>query len=124
MKIAACSDDGITITRHLGRAPLYVVFTVEEGNIIEKEIRDKRTFKFPNPSKAEVCGPDGCPHPGHESLASIISDCQVLFTGGIGWGAYQAMKDYNIKTIVTDKINIDEVVQCFLENRLVNLMDG
>ena len=122
MKIAAGSEDGTTITQHLGRAPLYVVFTIEDSKIIGKEVRDKRTFRFPDLSRGEVCGPDGCPHPGHESMADIISDCQVLLTGGIGWGAYQTLKDYNIEAVVTDLTSIDEAVELYLEGKLTNLM--
>jgi predicted Fe-Mo cluster-binding NifX family protein len=29
MKIAAVSEDGITISQHFGRAPFYIVVTVE-----------------------------------------------------------------------------------------------
>ena len=31
MKIAAITDDGTTISQHFGRAPYYVVVTVEAG---------------------------------------------------------------------------------------------
>ena len=41
MKIAAITDDGITISQHFGRAPLYVVVTLEEGKIVSKETRPK-----------------------------------------------------------------------------------
>lgn len=41
MKIAAISDDEVAVGRHFGRAPLYVVATVENGEIINKETRDK-----------------------------------------------------------------------------------
>ena len=34
MKIAAVSDDGTTISQHFGRAPFYVVVTVEDGRIV------------------------------------------------------------------------------------------
>ena len=124
MKIAVGSEDGKSLTQHLGRAPFYLVFTVEEGKIISKEVRDKRTFRFPDLSRGEVCGPNGCAHPGHESMAYAISDCQVLLTGGIGWGAYQTMKDYNIETVVTDVISIDDAVELYLEGKLTNLVDG
>lgn len=118
MKIAVGSEDGTTITQHLGRAPLYVVFTVEDGKIVSKETRDKKSYKPPDPSRGETCGPDGCPHPGHESMADIISDCQVLLTGGIGWGAYQTMQDRGIDPVVTEATDIDEAVQLYLEGKL------
>ncbi len=41
MKIAAVSGDGITISEHFGRAPFYVVVTVEDGKIVSRERRDK-----------------------------------------------------------------------------------
>ena len=41
MKIAAITDDGKTISQHFGRAPYYVVVTVEEGKIANFELRDK-----------------------------------------------------------------------------------
>ena len=41
MKIAAISEDGINISQHFGRAPLYVIVTVEEGKVENKETRDK-----------------------------------------------------------------------------------
>lgn len=41
MKIAAASDDGFNISEHFGRAPYYVVLTVENGVIVDKEKRPK-----------------------------------------------------------------------------------
>jgi hypothetical protein len=41
MKIAAITDDGTTISQHFGRAPYYAVFTIEEDQIVNREMRDK-----------------------------------------------------------------------------------
>ena len=41
MKVAVITADGQTISQHFGRAPYYAVFTVEEGQIAAKELRDK-----------------------------------------------------------------------------------
>ena len=41
MKIAAVSDDGVTISQHFGRAPFYVIITVEGDKVISKEKREK-----------------------------------------------------------------------------------
>lgn len=41
MKIAVITSDSITISQHLGRAPYYLVFTVDDGQIAGKELRDK-----------------------------------------------------------------------------------
>jgi len=41
MKIAAITDDGVTISQHFGRAPYYAVLTVEEGRVVRRELREK-----------------------------------------------------------------------------------
>ena len=41
MRIAAVSDDGTTISQHFGRASLYVVVEVEDGEVTHTETRPK-----------------------------------------------------------------------------------
>jgi predicted Fe-Mo cluster-binding NifX family protein len=41
MKIAVITDDGKTISQHFGHAPYYLVVTVENNKIIDRELRDK-----------------------------------------------------------------------------------
>lgn len=129
MKIAAITDDEVNISQHFGRAPYYVVVTVAEGKIIAKETRSKtghHTFAAHEPPKlapGEQHGYDAGSQSRHESMAETIRDCQVLLAGGMGWGAYEAMKGYGIETIVTDVKDIDEAVELYLAGRLTNLMD-
>ena len=127
MKIAAITEDGVTISQHFGRAPLYVVVTLEEGKIVGKETRPKtghHTFaESPSlaPGEQHGYGPDS--ESKHASMAEAIADCQVLLAGGMGWGAYESMRSYNIEPVVTDVQNIDEAVQLYLTGKLANLME-
>ena len=129
MKIAAISDDGLDISQHFGRAPYYVVVTVEEGNIVAKETRSKaghHTFAAHEPPKlapGERHGYEAGSQTRHEKMAEAISDCQVLLSGGMGWGAYEAMQGFGIEPIVTDVRDIDEAVTLYLAGRLPNLME-
>ena len=41
MKIAVVTDDQATISRHFGRAQYYLVFTVEDGQVVQQELRSK-----------------------------------------------------------------------------------
>ncbi len=129
MKIAAITDDKTTISQHFGRAPFYVVVTVEAGKIVSKETRDKtghHTFAAHQPpdlTPGEKHGYDAGSQVRHQSMAEIISDCQVLLAGGMGWGAYESMQSYNIEPIVTDVKSIDEAVQLYLDGKLTNLME-
>lgn len=128
MKIATISDDGTTISQHFGRASQYVVFTVENGKIVNKETRAKMGHQHfaateNHASHGERHGFDSGSQSKHQSMAQTISDCQVLLVGGMGWGAYESMKSYNIEPIVTDVNNIEEAVKFYLEGKLPNLME-
>jgi predicted Fe-Mo cluster-binding NifX family protein len=129
MKIAVISEDGATISQHFGRAPLYVVATVENGKVVSKENRDKvghNTFSgnpHPEPVQGERHGYDADSQSKHTQMAQSIDDCQVLLAGGMGWGAYDSLKSRGIETIITDIQNIDEAVNIYLKGELPNLME-
>lgn len=128
MKIAAISEDGVNVSQHFGRAPIYVVLTVEENKIVSRETRPKaghNTFAAAESPLApgERHGYDAGSQAKHQSMADAIADCQVLLAGGMGWGAYESMESYNIEPFVTDVANIDDAVKLYLEGKLVNLME-
>jgi predicted Fe-Mo cluster-binding NifX family protein len=129
MKIAAISEDGTTISQHFGRAPYYLVITVEDGKVVSKEKRDKaghHTFaagQHPETAPGERHGYDTGAQSRHAAMAQGIVDCQVLIAGGMGWGAYESLKNRGIETIVTDVENIEEAVKLYLEDKLPNLME-
>jgi predicted Fe-Mo cluster-binding NifX family protein len=129
MKIAAISEDGITISQHFGRAPLYVVVKVEDGKIVNKETRSKaghhsfaaheNAFLAPG----ERHGYDIGSQAKHTAMAETITDCQVLIAGGMGWGAYESLKSRGIEAVVTNVENIEEAVRLYVEGKLPNLME-
>jgi predicted Fe-Mo cluster-binding NifX family protein len=129
MKIAAITEDGATISQHFGRAPLYVVVTIEDGKIVNKEKRNKaghHTFTAHNDTPVapgERHGYDAGSQVRHASMAETIADCQVLIAGGMGWGAYESLKSRGIETVVTDVENIEEAVKFYLQGKLPNLME-
>jgi predicted Fe-Mo cluster-binding NifX family protein len=126
MKIAAVSEDGITISQHFGRAPFYVVVTVENKTIISREKRDKMGHAhFAGGPHAEGedsrgHGFDPAAQSRHASMAAAISDCQVLLVRGMGAGAYEFMRQAGIQPVVTDIANIEEAVQAYLAGELVD----
>jgi predicted Fe-Mo cluster-binding NifX family protein len=128
MKIAVVTDDEITVSQHFGRASLYVVYTVENGKIVGKDKRPKMghshfaSAESSHSSHGSPHGYDAASQKKHASMAEAIADCQVLIAGGMGMGAYESMKSYNIDPIVTDVPNIDEAVKLYSEGRLPNLM--
>jgi len=43
-------------------------------------------------------------------MAAAISDCDVSLCRGMGWGTYEAMRQYGIRPIVTDIAEIEAAV--------------
>ena len=129
MKVAAVSEDGKTISQHFGRATLYVVVTVEEGEVVDTETRSKlghHSFVGRGQSShgpGERRGYGAGAQERHATMMEAISDCQVLLTGGMGWGAYEALRSAGIEPVVTDVSDIQEAVRLYVADELPNLMD-
>jgi predicted Fe-Mo cluster-binding NifX family protein len=130
MKIAAITEDGKTISQHFGRAPYYLVATVENAKIVSREMRNKL-------SHAQLAGGE---HDGHEErgqrhgygpqadsrhgrMAESIADCEALLCRGMGRGAYESMNSRNIHTVVTDIVDIDEAVAAYVSGQIVDHVD-
>jgi len=129
LRIAAISDDGVHISQHFGRAPYYVIVTVEDGKIIDSETRPKaghQTFaaqEHPRLGPGERHGYDAGSEAKHRSMAETIADCDVLIAGGMGMGAYESLKGYGIRPIVTDVTDIREAVLRHIDGNLPDLRE-
>ncbi len=126
MKIAVITSDGKTINQHFGRAPYYLVVTIEEGKVTHQEMRDKMGHNhFSGQHKEHDHGSvghgmDEDSHKKHANMAEAISDCKALICGGMGMGAYQSMRQFNIKPVVTQLTDIEEAVQAFIDGKLID----
>lgn len=129
MKIAVVTDDETTISMHFGRAPHYLVFTVEDGKITDRALRDKlghRQFvNEPGHHHHDHDDPRGRGF-GHHSaekhsrMIETIKDCQVVVVRGMGRGAYMAMEQANIKPFVTDIAAADDAVRAYIAGNLID----
>ena len=129
MKIAVVTENEVAISQHFGRAPFYVVFTIENGKISGKEKREKighNQFAGQHGPHAGQGGPHGfgpASQNRHAGMAEAIKDCQVVIAGGMGMGAYESLKRYNIEPVITDVQNIEDAVNLQLQGKLPNLKE-
>jgi predicted DNA-binding protein (UPF0251 family)/predicted Fe-Mo cluster-binding NifX family protein len=129
MKIAVVTDDGKTICGHYGRATGYAVFSVENGAVTGKELREKaghHTFAGHGSEPGDPSGRHGFgagAQDRHASMTANITDCQVVLSGGMGWGAFENLKSQGIEAIITDVADIEAAVQQYLAGDLPNLME-
>ncbi len=127
MKIAAVTEDGTTISRHFGRAPFYLVVTVENTAIVASDRREKLGHAHfaggesgHHTHGAEGHGFDAEAQDRHRSMAAAIADCEVLLAGGMGAGAYRSMQEAGITPIITDQQDIDSAIAAYLAGGLVD----
>jgi predicted Fe-Mo cluster-binding NifX family protein len=129
MKIAAITDDGKTISQHFGRAQYYLVATVENGQIVKREMRNKLGHNHFSDQPHEEQKPgqphgmDATSHNKHLQMSEAIADCEALLCRGMGMGAYESMKTRNIRPVVTDIASIDEAVMAYLDGGIVDHVD-
>ena len=126
MKIAVITEDGKTISQHFGRAPHYLVFTVEEGQITGKELRDKvghRQFAQQDHEHESENDPRGHGFGAHSDAKHVrmiesIQDCEAIIVRGMGRGAYLAMEQANIRPFVTDLADAEQAVKAYMGGTL------
>jgi len=124
MKIAAVTEDGVTISQHFGRAPYYVVLTIEDGQVVGREQRDKIAHGRGAGGHVHVEGQahgfDAASQDTHGRMAAPIADCTVLLARGMGLGAYQGLIQTGIQPFITDIATVDEAVSAYLAGTLTN----
>ncbi len=122
MKIAVASDDGKTITGHVGKCEMFIVFDISDKKITNI---DKRENSLTMHKK------DGHQHHEHHAhqhdgvgrhtgIINGLKDCEYLFCCSGGPGLIDDLKTNGIKTILTDEMEAETAVKLFLEDKLKN----
>ena len=126
MKIAFISDDGKIISRHFGRAMFYVVLTIEDGKIVQRDQRPKLGHgQFVGQHEEHHVHDPGAAHgfeagagERHASMIDSIIDCKALIAGGMGAGAYASIREAGLEPIVTDMELIDDAAAAYIAGTL------
>ena len=129
MKIAVLTDDGKTISRHFGRALYYQVFTIEDGKVTGKEMREKighrhfadQPHEHDQPGMPH--GMDDASHQKHVRMTQTIEDCEAMIGGGMGMGAFRSLESLGIKPVLTDMEDVEAAVQAYIDGTLVQRND-
>lgn len=128
-RIAVVTNDGETISRHFGRASFYLVVTIEDGRVIDRELRSKAghdDFAGRGHESHEPGEPRGYGHGAaekHLTMTQAILDCGVLIAGGMGQGASASLQAAGIQTVLTDERDVSKAIERFAQGNLANLLD-
>ena len=125
MKIAVITDDSQTISAHFGRAQYYEVFTIKDGQVVNRETRPKANHnqfggEYHHENHGSQHGTDPASEHRHSTMIESISDCQVVLVRGMGMGAYNSLTSSGIHPIVTDVPNIENAVNAYLAGTLTD----
>ncbi|MFA5869013.1 MAG: NifB/NifX family molybdenum-iron cluster-binding protein [Candidatus Bathyarchaeia archaeon] len=124
MKVAIVTDDGKTISQHFGRAMYYQVYEIRDGAVVGSEKRSKAGHHVEGASQHEHGAEPHGHHHGdaatHNSMLANVADCEALIARGMGWGAYDAIKEAGLKPYITDTESADEAVKAYIEGKLDN----
>lgn len=117
-KIAFPTDDGETISRHLGEAPYYVVVLVDDLENVAFEKRDKPHH---NHGQEEPPGEHDHAQRGPAMFEPIL-DCQVLISGGLGQPAYDHARSQGLEVLLPAYRNINDALEAYRSGTLVSDM--
>ncbi len=130
MKIAVVTDNQTTISQHFGRAHYYLVFTVEDGQVVQQELRDKLGHDQFQHEEHSHHDHDHGHQQGHgfgqhsqdkhSRMMANLTDCQVLLAGGMGMGAHANLEAIGVRPILTSVREIDAALQAYLAGELAD----
>lgn len=110
MIIAVASQDKRHITGHTGRCRKFLIYHVDNGNIISKdllELPEELSFHKSSPNE---------PHP--------LDDMAVLITAGMGQGLARRLANKGIMSVITTRKEPDSAVIDYLNGRLMHQRTG
>lgn len=117
-KIAFPTEDGETITPHMGHAPYFLVAEVGDDGEIAFEKRDK-------PHHGQETDHSAHEHAGGgmgRRMFVPIQDCQVLIAGGMGEPAYQHALSQGLEVFLVGEKNIRRALEDYQAGNLISDM--
>lgn len=130
IKIAIASNDGDKVSGHFGPTKKYIVVTVKDGNIVNKEEREKFSHHRGSHEDGEHhhnhdhSSREGHghrhDHKHHEKMIENIRDCDYLLVKTMGQPVYDALQNAKIKPILTNIKSIEESVNAVINGTIDN----
>jgi predicted Fe-Mo cluster-binding NifX family protein len=113
MKIAYSSMNGKTISGHPGRAKYLVIVEIDKDKIVNKEVIDNPLNHHKEEPKGKILHEDNhYHHHQHSQRFDFLTEngIEAFITKRCGEGFKRNLAKRNIKLIITDKKEIEDVL--------------
>ena len=91
MKIAIPIDNRSDMSAHFGRSPAFLIFTVENGRILHREIRSNDQAA-PGTESVDPQAQSHVHSHDHNRFVRLLGDCRAVIGLGMGAGARVALE--------------------------------
>lgn len=113
MKIAVATDDQQTISFHFGRTQGFVIYNLDDQNIVACEYRSN-TFT----GHARGLEHAGQGFDRHGPVLTALADCAVVISHGMGRRLYNDLRNAGIQSLITDETQIQTAVEAYVRGEL------
>ncbi|MCE1204579.1 MAG: hypothetical protein LWW79_08230 [Holophagaceae bacterium] len=118
MKVAVAIDNRSEISAHFGRSPAFLVFTLRNGQIEQREIRTNDQA-IPKVSHTHQGGELHAHSHDHNRFVQLLGDCRAVIGLGMGPGARLALESAGIMVrIISERCAPEEAAVRFESGQL------
>ncbi len=117
-KIAFPTEDGLTLSGHLGGAPYFLVVTLGENGAQQREQRSKPVHRHGRGDEHNHEMTQG--NARAVKMLAVIEDCQVLISRGLGQSAYEHAQSLGMEVWLTAEKDITTTLEAYLAGTLVS----
>ncbi len=113
MKIAVASNDGKTIATHFGRARGFVVYELEDRELLARKF-------VMNTFTGHARGLEGQGHDvdRHGVILEALRGCQAVISRGMGRRIHEDLRGAEIEPFIVDETLADRALGLYLEGHL------
>jgi len=118
VKVAVATNNRLTVGQHYGRARSFLVLTVTDGEITERDVRRR-----PGSLTDAAAGGSGRETGHGRRCAELLADCDALIAGGMGRGAHDNLRRAGVESVLTDERYVEEAALRYAAGDLPSLED-
>ncbi len=118
MRIAIATDEYGRPAGHFGEAPFYVVYTLEDGQVVGQEQRAKPVCDHAGSGAGANGAHGGAEGPDlHTGMSDVIMDCQVVMARGIPAPMYRHLINVGLDPHLVGAASNEEALREYLASR-------